>query len=698
VIDFLLDHNIQSYLYFQSFEARQEYAKNYFPQAIALGVNNETLPAWRSCYLMNPDPKWQWGKHCLAQIEKVLENYPKAAGIFYDRADYCDYDYAHNDGITMIDNNPVYMLGFAQAKISDLIVNRVHRLNKGVWANGPTSIEVCRGIDGIMSENLYQAPYLQYLGINRPLILLPSDTTPQQTEAKLKTALWTGHLPSIAWHRANQKCQAIDNHYRSLFSLYKGKKWILYPNALQLPEGIKGNIFLSANSDYLIALVDQAKYATKSDPFRYDLWARISLPDLKDLRYCYFLSGDYYGINQDSIYSNNGIEIRIPAQLTTTLIQLAKEPRYEITRTSSPVLLRGEPARFEFSIQNINYREKTGYAILLQTPFGTKADSFSLEPSQSERIDMAIKIPKNFPLGETIIRVIINRPRIDTIIFSGWVVDLVQFQLPEKIFVHLAFGEVIPFSLVNNTPRAIKVRLAGDFKEGRGKVKLSTQDLILKPLETKELTAEIVARSETGKVQLQARLEDRVIETTSLITRTMLFDSNDYFYDDFATGNMDKWDTTIGTWEVNNGIAQGSGLWHLARVKGYWQDFEFQVNTKILGSRNLAVDWLKSQIFFRVQDEGNFYRFGIQGEAVMLYKRVQNKWYFLGSYQFNPQKDVWYNLKVAVSGDKIRCFLDGELVISVKDNTFKSGGIGIGVLEDEMVNCYDDIVIRPIQF
>jgi len=693
------NYDFQTYLYFQSFESWKQYAKKYYPNDITVGSNGETLPAWMYCYLMNPDPNHPWGKHINSQIKILLDKYPNVDGIFYDRDDYCDYDYAHNDGVTMIGGDSVYMLGFAQEKINDSVLNAVHSRGKGIWTNGPTSVEVCKGMDGIMSENLAQAPNLQYLGINRPLILLPYDTIPKQTEEKLKTALYTGHFPSIAWHRANPKCIDIDTRYQPLFSLYKSKKWVLYPNALQLPAGIKGNIFQIPDSDYLVAMIDPEKYITKSDPFQYDIWAKVRVPDMHEVKYCYFLSGDYQGVSQDTIYNNQlqaDMGIRIPAHRASSLIQLSKRPRYEITRISSPVLTRGESEKLEFRIQNIGYHRKMRYDIKLIAPFATRVDSFSLEPKQSHKIELDFKVPKDFVLGETTIKVIINNPRNDTVIFTTWVVELVQFQSPEKIFIHSAKGETIRFTLVNNTERILKVRLTGSFVEGKGEVKLPKQSVVLKPLEAKELKVNIISDSELGKIRLLAQAENRTIEVIRPVERAMKPELSDYFNDDFSSDNMDKWDAIFGIWMVENEVAKGSGLWHLALKNGNWTNFKFQVNTKIEGSNNLSVDWLKSQIFFRVQDEGNFYRFGIQGDDITLYKRVEYRWYFLAICQFNAKKNVWYNLIVEVKNDSIKGFLDGNQVISVKDTTFRTGGIGIGVLEDDMVNYYDDVVVRPI--
>jgi hypothetical protein len=709
---------IQPYSYFQSFESWIQYADEVFPNRFAIDANGVPIPAWRQCYLMNPDPDSSWGKHIITQIDILLDSYPNMNGIFYDRDDYCDYAYNYSDGVTMIGPDSVYMLGFAQEKINDIILDTVHRHGKGVWTNGPTSVEVCDSMDGIMSENLIQAPLLQYLGIARPLILLPYDTTPQQTEEKLKTALWTGHFPSIAWNWNHEipECWTIDSSYKPLFSLYKGKKWVLYPHALQLPEGIKGNIFQTPapDSDYLVAMIDPDRYSSKIYPepetthdiFRYDRWAKVQVPNNNEVKYCYLLSGDYTGVNQDSIHQNPAhanIEINIPAHRVSSLIRLSKEPRYEVTRISSPVLVRGETEKVSIKLQNLGQGIKT-YNILLTTNFGTESTSFSLGHWQTRVISMDLEIPGSNRLGEDTMKVI-ERNRNDTTVFTSWIVDLVTFQIPEKLFIHFIAGDTFPVILVNNTERKLKVELSGNFIEGSGNVEFDVGQLTLDPLASKEITMKIVSDNEIGKIRILAQTESEIpVPIIRPVERALAPDPpHDLFDDDFSSENMDKWVVKFGTWKfINHDVAQGSGTAHLALSKPLapenWIDYKLQVNTKLDSSDNPLVDWIKSFIYFRVQNESTYYRFGLaQGfKALSLFKRINGNWSLLANCDFNVKKDVWYNLSAEVNGDSIKCFLDGNLVLSVQDATFSSGGIGIGVTEDAYVNYYDDVIVRPI--
>ncbi|MCX7995341.1 MAG: hypothetical protein N3A65_06185 [candidate division WOR-3 bacterium] len=43
-----------------------------------------------------------------------------------------------------------------------------------------------------------------------------------------------------------------------------------------------------------------------------------------------------------------------------------------------------------------------------------------------------------------------------------------------------------------------------------------------------------------------------------------------------------------------------------------------------------------------------------------------NRWARLGDYEFQWQRDCWYNLSIRVQGGNIRCYLNGEEVSNKK--------------------------------
>jgi hypothetical protein len=320
------ENGLQSFLYFQSFELWNQYAAKYYPDDVARSRGGAGHTAWYNCSLMNPDPAFAWGQHIAAQIKKVPRIYPTLDGIFYDRDDYRDYDYAHDDGVTMNVDTPVYMLGFAQEQINDVVTGVLREHKMGIFTNVPTSVEVTKHIDGIMCETNRVAGCLQYLGLSRPMVLLPYffesssyDTTPRETEEKIKTALSMGYYPSLTY--GDDACKKIDARYRHLFELMKDREWVLSPRPLTLPEGVQGNIFRTPNEEYLVTVVDFSKSVVAGDAPTRDVTVEINVPDAERIRHCRVLSGD--GVEPQTLrFARKGHVIRttIPEHLMCSVV------------------------------------------------------------------------------------------------------------------------------------------------------------------------------------------------------------------------------------------------------------------------------------------------------------------------------------------------------------------------------------------
>ena len=323
-------NGLQAFLYFQSFELWDQYSEKYFAGDIARGRSGSGLAAWYHCSLMNPDPAYAWGQHITAQIEKVPQEYPNLDGIFYDRDDYRDYDYAHDDGVTMDVDAPAYMLGFAQQQINDVVTGVLRKHQMGIFTNGPSSVEVVKHIDGIMCETDGIAGSLQYLGLVRPMVLLPYffesksyDSTPQETEEKLKTALCMGYFPSLTY--GDDMCKSIDARYKPLFNLMQDREWVLSPRPLTLPKGMRGNIFRTPHQDYLVTVVDFEKSVVAGDAPTHNVAVEINVPDAASVRNCHVLSGD--GLEEQPLhFSREGHVIRttIPSHLMCSVVIFRK--------------------------------------------------------------------------------------------------------------------------------------------------------------------------------------------------------------------------------------------------------------------------------------------------------------------------------------------------------------------------------------
>lgn len=695
-----------------------------YDNSVAIDANGDTITGFHICWTMNPDTNLyppnqpSWAAHIDSQVSAVIDSYcvswgglTTAAGIFLDRVDYWAYDYAHSDGVSMINTTPVYMLGFALEEINEKICRRVHEKNKSIIANGPLCIEVCKNIDAIMTEIFLGAVgAMQYLGLARPMILFVIDKLAKETEIKDKTALFSGYFPSLE-HEVNEyKSRLIDLKYKPLFELFKGKRWVLYPNVLRLPLGIKGNIFKGLNNDLLIPMVSMEKSQLLPDPFTYNLKIKISYPGLDNYKYCYLLSGDYVGPRWVSYDPMNQEMLNIPEHMVSSLIRLSQKPCYEYSLLSSPVLVRGRRGTFKLRVQNLDDTTKK-YSLLLKTPFGNENYQFSLEPHQVREIRYDFNIPRPYPIKEDSFLVINTRsvPH-DTSLFTLWVYDPLTLKLPE-IYIKFPVGDSFNLVFVNNTQDTMDgVRLGYRFIQGHGKMGWGPKSFRMNPFETKEEMVYIDIKDTSGIIQVFATHRgDTVGSITKPLKRAMRPTPGDIFCDDFDSGEMSErwrlWDPREA-WSVEDSSAKGSGAYwrHFATVGAGDEsltNYRFQMNTRLLGSTLPNIPYLKSYLYFRIKSDADtmYYRFGIKGDEpnLTLFRRDgERNWTWLGGHFLEPQKNVWYNLSVRVLGSNIRCFLNGEQVISKYDAKYSSGGIGIGINEDFMTNYYDDIVLRPL--
>ncbi|MHB9036991.1 MAG: family 16 glycoside hydrolase [Armatimonadota bacterium] len=177
--------------------------------------------------------------------------------------------------------------------------------------------------------------------------------------------------------------------------------------------------------------------------------------------------------------------------------------------------------------------------------------------------------------------------------------------------------------------------------------------------------------------------------------------SQDMLRDDFTNG-PGNWQILSDKWAIaaDGFTSLGSAKPALAVAgRDDWTDYTLQVRTRVTGSSDYNVTWLKSFILARVQDQGNFYRFGIHGDiwCLNLLKCVNGQWTELARWHgFRPMPGRWYTLKLSVVGDRITGYLDGKPVVDARDNTFKSGRVGL-YTDNRILTTFTDIVVRKEQ-
>ena len=101
-------------------------------------------------------------------------------------------------------------------------------------------------------------------------------------------------------------------------------------------------------------------------------------------------------------------------------------------------------------------------------------------------------------------------------------------------------------------------------------------------------------------------------------------------------------------------------------------------------------------IIARVQDKDNYYiiRANVLETNVNLYKYAGGRRSGIKDGGAKVAQGQWQELKLEVSGDKLRGILNGQLVIEASDSTYKAGRVGLWTKADS-VTCFDDVVVTP---
>ncbi len=123
-----------------------------------------------------------------------------------------------------------------------------------------------------------------------------------------------------------------------------------------------------------------------------------------------------------------------------------------------------------------------------------------------------------------------------------------------------------------------------------------------------------------------------------------------------------------------------------------YQDFKLTAQVKpISGQSDQAAG-----LIFHIQDKNNYYilRANALEGNVNLYKYAGGQRSTIKEGSASVQAGKWQELQVEVVGNRLRGFLNGQLVVEATDDTYKVGGVGLWTKADS-VTCFDDVEVSP---
>jgi len=312
------EFGIGTFIYYNLTEAEHWYAERDFPKDIARDEEGNPIGAYRAdqfpdkraCWLMNADPKTVFGKHMIEQAKEMVEAYPAIAGFFWDvyGRSYM-FDFAHDDGITMVNNKPAYYPGFMYQRMMEDHIGPLLR-SKGmcITANKPTTIVHCKGLDGIMARErnpeVEVPPWIvaqSFTGLNRHVMILDGRSG-GHTELLLLNCLRYGMFYSDIGKTdddgepltSNQISanEELVSQYLPYIQRFRGKTWVFHPKALELPPHSDGNIFRLKDGSVMITAVDYWRAFRKVNGAEKNVEVICRLPDASQLQHVYVSSLD----------------------------------------------------------------------------------------------------------------------------------------------------------------------------------------------------------------------------------------------------------------------------------------------------------------------------------------------------------------------------------------------------------------------
>jgi hypothetical protein len=103
-------------------------------------------------------------------------------------------------------------------------------------------------------------------------------------------------------------------------------------------------------------------------------------------------------------------------------------------------------------------------------------------------------------------------------------------------------------------------------------------------------------------------------------------------------------------------------------------------------------------LVFRLKDKDNYYivRANADEDNYRLYHVVKGRRVQFAGTNFKVTSNAWHEMKVEARGNEFKCFYDGQLKFTAKDDTFKDGGkIGLWTKADSVIH-FDDLEVEDL--
>jgi hypothetical protein len=118
---------------------------------------------------------------------------------------------------------------------------------------------------------------------------------------------------------------------------------------------------------------------------------------------------------------------------------------------------------------------------------------------------------------------------------------------------------------------------------------------------------------------------------------------------------------------------------YLDPAKYNWRDFSWQTRFR------RRTHFQEYAFNFRYVDFDNRYRYRFEDDYLFFDTKVRGKWYILTRQPFPMALDAWYDLRIDVRGNRMRCYVNNTLMVENVDDDIASGSICIILWEIDKI-------------
>jgi hypothetical protein len=261
---------IYNHWYFNYTDGYRPLAEKRWPDSIAKNEDGSPMPSgWYMSHNMNADPRWSFGKFTIESARKIFDDYGDLLdGFFLDCFRHYEIDFAHDDGVTVVNGKPAYSMNHSYDDIERIIKTTIMKpRNLTSFANKPMSIRSMRYCDGQLLEgdgDLYEEKFF-WASIASPLFYLWASNCGMSVDECLRRCVLHACYPTCSYKPTDEE-GVLYQRYLPLFAQFRERVLCFEPDPLRAPKDSLGKLYTVADG-YVAGIIN--KHIDAGDTIRY---------------------------------------------------------------------------------------------------------------------------------------------------------------------------------------------------------------------------------------------------------------------------------------------------------------------------------------------------------------------------------------------------------------------------------------------